>query len=130
MTENDVLNSLHICSSTDTCEGCSYRDDGAPCKQCLMKAAYNVIKLQKDHIASARDEINTLSKANEKLQEMAVINYTQEQLVKAVNEILEETTAEDISATAQSVIAFLRLIGADGHFALLPDGTAEIRLDK
>lgn len=130
MTENDVMNSLKICSELETCEGCSYVDDPGYCKKSLMKAAYNVIKLQQDHLASASDDIRKLQLDKETLEEMVAVKYTTKQLVQAVNDILDDTVIEDHSSTIQSVVAFLRLIDADGYFAFLPDGTAEIRLSE
>lgn len=129
MTIDEIVRSLNVCADQVACTECSFKNSERFCKNELARTAAKVI----DRFVEKRKEdastIQKLKLDKETLEEMLEQKYTKEQLVQAVNDIIEDTVTEDLSSTAQSVCAFLRLIDADGYFAILLDGTAEIRLE-
>ena len=129
MTENDNIIKGMVCCKDCECDGCPYRGR-ANCDTDLLEDALHYINSIHAKASADAAIINKLMVDKETLEEMLEQKYTKEQLVQAVNDIIEDTVIEDLSSTAQSVCAFLRLIDADGYFAILPDGTAEIRLNE
>lgn len=129
MTETlKVIDGMQHCEYCE-CDGCPYRDR-EHCDTDLFRDAISYIKAVHAKASEDATAINKLMLDKETLEEMLEQKYTKKQLVQAVNDILDDTVTEDLGSTSQSVCAFLRLIDADGYFAILPDGTAEIRLNE
>ncbi len=129
MTETlKVIAGMQHCKDCE-CDGCPYRGS-EHCDTELFEDALHYIKCIHAKASEDATIINKLMLDKETLEEMLEAKYTKEQLVQAVNDIFDGTETEDLNSTAQSVCAFLRLIDADGYFAILPDGTAEIRLNE
>lgn len=119
MTEVDVMNDLMFCGNRD-CENCSrFANEG--CTKSLLKDARTIIKMQMEAIKTANE---TIEKAKEEicaLREAATVNYTKEQLVKAVNDIIYAMCNEDddkLWGQAYSVGQFMKLAGVRGHIAV------------
>lgn len=129
MTETlKVIDGMQHCKCGG-CVGCPYSDN-ENCDTELFEDALHYIKAIHAKASEDATIINKLELDKETLEEMLAEKYTKKQLVQAVNDILDDTVTEDLGSTSQSVCAFLRLIDADGYFAILPDGTAEIRLNE
>lgn len=129
MVEIDkIVKGMQSCKHCE-CDGCPYRGN-EHCDTDLFEDALSYIMSINAKASEDARIINKLELDKETLEEMLEAKYTKEQLVQAVNDIIEDTVTEDLSSTAQSVCNFLRLIDADGYFAILPDGTAEIRLSE
>ena len=130
MTKDEIVRSLNVCADEIECRQCSFKCVERSCKNELMRKAAKVIDSYEEKRKQDASTIQKLMLDKETLEEMLEEKYTKKQLVQAVNDILEDTSVEDLNSVAQSAVAFLRLIDADGYFAILPDGTAEIRLSE
>lgn len=130
MTKDEIVRSLNICADQVECRGCVLRDEKEFCEGKLMRIAAKVIESYAEKCRKNESAIQKLELDKETLEEMLEEKYTKKQLIQAVNDILEDTTSEDLHSTIQSVMTFLRLIDADGYFAFQMDGTAEIRLNE
>lgn len=122
MTEVDIARSLEICYSEQTCEGCLYKENGS-CKSAIMKDAASVIKTQKKAIEGLNQANKRLEDANEQIQQMAKVNYTKEQLVEAVNQILNSFTHYNeeencLEAQLHAIGSFMRLCCIHGHIGV------------
>ena len=86
MTEVEIFNDMQFCSNLD-CECCS-RKGNDKCVHNLMKDARAILKLQLGVLESRLEEIENLTEQNKSLQNMASKSYTDEGLIKAVNDII------------------------------------------
>lgn len=84
MTENEIIKDLECCSQKK-CSNCS-RIGIVGCSDILAKDAYQVIKLQKDHLKDVQDTINRLESA-------AKFDFSLKDLVSRLNEVIEESIA-------------------------------------
>ena len=87
MTEVEILNDMLFCSNLD-CEECS-RKGSDKCVHNLIKDARAIMKMQSGILESRREEIENLTEHNRNLQNMVTKDYTEESLIKAVNNIIE-----------------------------------------
>ena len=120
MTEVDIINSLMFCEHGD-CENCS-RDgkDRYLCMKGLMKDARSIIKLQYDSQSAMEDTIKRLQNENKQLQAVAKYAFTEQELVKAVNNIIRgcmdwaDYSAEngDFLCMVETILDFTKMLTA------------------
>lgn len=119
MTEVDIINSLMFCEHGD-CENCS-RDgkDRYLCMKGLMKDARSIIKLQYDSLSAMEDTIKRLQNENKQLQDVAKYELTEQELVKAVNNIIRDCVdyandgdGDDFARMIDTLLEFTKMLTA------------------
>ena len=134
MTDVGVMISFRCCMNND-CENCDFKDKD-DCQNELRKAVLATMKLQKNSLDSITETLNRLEKEYTELKEKVSVSYTLEQLVEAVNDIIDsflncEEYDDHTEAQLLAIGSFMRLVRLHGHIAVNCNADRmEIRLDK
>ena len=122
MKDIEIISDMLFCSNLD-CEHCS-RQHSERCAINLMKDARSVMLLQHNALVGFEEELANLKEENERLQPMLKYGFTEEQLVKVVNNIIEDCcyciVDEDTEDEEYSYVNMLKSILAFGQ--MLPSG--------
>lgn len=92
MTENDIIKSLEACSSGCKCDLCCFK--GAQyCDDELMKNAIHVIKHLRAEIEAGNKTVEQMDANIKILNTACKFQFDKADLIKRVNEIIEEAVA-------------------------------------
>lgn len=128
-----VMNELLLCVNGD-CENCT-RKERQDCRKALMKDARSAIKMLEMALRLKTEGFDDLEKKNAALSEQVEVSYTQEELVKAVNNIIDcfvdgEDYDDHVESKILAIGKFMDVTHLHGHIAV--DGIArrmKIELD-
>lgn len=117
MTEVEIMNDMLICIHGD-CDNCT-RQNEKNCRCELMEDARTAMKMQFNLLEKRRNEMENLAEQNLALQRMISHRYKEEDLVKAVNKIIEDSydagdCGDYFGNMVQSVQDFVKLTKLDG----------------
>ena len=119
MTEVDIMNSLMFCEHGD-CANCSRgEDDKVLCMRSLMQDARKIIKLQHDSLTTMEDANKRLQTENKQLQAVARYAFAEQDLVKAVNNIIRDCMdyadngdGDDFAGMIDTLFEFTKMLTA------------------
>lgn len=122
MTDVEIIHDLEKCAISKCSECSRSKDDDLACSEKLLRDAVSIMKLQKNAIEACSESIAEFKEDNSRLRAAVRVSYTKQELVRAVNSIIE-SFAEDASCDEcggdewggkiDAIQGFIRLIGRE-----------------
>lgn len=136
MTEKEIIADMECCLKSD-CERYT-RSDRSNCATELYDDAIKVMKLMQRSLEAGSESINQLKLANSHLQAGCRYSFTEDQLVKAVNQIVHYCLDNDEDEEGNQDVNIIRamldlgkLLPSGGRLIIHPGSNApELKLGK